>query len=164
MKPASSALRLVHAALPDTSAHLPEVAIRLDRQKLAKRLWRAKAEDGTDFGFEGNDPARDGDLLAQVQGFRYVVRQLAEPVLEIPLDVAADDAAVIGWAVGNLHFPIEGQPGRLLAPDDPGLRQALDRLGVPYHAVEEVFRPRRFAGHPSGHGHGHGDGASAHVH
>jgi hypothetical protein len=31
---------------------------------------------------------------------------------------------VLGWIVGNLHFVIEAQAERLLAPDDPALRQA----------------------------------------
>ena len=96
---------------------------------------------------------------------QYVIRQQPEPVLEIPLDLKADAAAAIGWAVGNLHFPIEAQPTRLLAPDDSGLRQALDRLGIHYHAITEVFQPHRFAGSLAGHGHHpHHDHAHGHGH
>ncbi len=155
-------MHLVQAPLPASEAHLPEVAIRVDRQRLAKRRWRAAAEDGTDFGFELAAPLSHGDVAAVTDAARYIIRQAAEPVLEIPLDVAPDAAAVIGWAVGNLHFAIEAQATRLLAPDDPGLRQALDRLGIHYHAASEVFQPHRFAGSLLGHGHGHGGHSHPH--
>jgi urease accessory protein len=149
-------VHLVHAPLTAADPHLPEVPIRVDRQKLAKRRWRGAAEDGADFGFELESPLAHGELAAATATARYVIRQLPEPVLEIPLDVAPDAAAVIGWAVGNLHFAIEAQPGRVLAPDDPGLRQALDRLGIHYHEATAVFQPHRFAGSLLGHGHAHG--------
>jgi urease accessory protein len=149
-------LNLVRAALPSADPALAEVAVRVDRQKLAKRLWRGAAEDRTDFGFEVETPLRHGDVVWATERARYVIRQIPEPVLEIPLDVATDAAAVIGWAVGNLHFAIEAQTTRLLAPDDTGLRQALDRMGIHYHEAIEVFQPHRFAGSLAGHGHDHG--------
>jgi len=153
---------MIHAAWPGPATASREVAIRMDRQKLGKRLWRAAADDGAEFGFEGSSPLRHGDTVADADGIRYVIRQEPEPVLEIPLDVAADAAAVIGWAVGNLHFAIEAQASRLLAPDDPGLRQTLERMGIHYHTGVEVFQPHRFAGSLTGHGHGHGAGGHTH--
>jgi urease accessory protein len=153
-------MRLVRLPLADFDATLPEVAIPVDRQRLAKRLWRGTADDGAEFGFEVETPLRDGDVAAVAATARYVIRQTAEPLLEIPLDVAPDAAAVIGWAVGNLHFAIEAQSTRILAPDDSGLRQSLDRMGIHYHELVAVFQPHRFAGSLAGHGHGHG----AHQH
>jgi urease accessory protein len=146
---------LVRAALPPGHKALEEIAIRVDRQKLAKVLWRGAADDGTDFGFELTTPLRHGDIAWQTATSQYVVRQAPEPVLEIPLDLTPDAAAFIGWAVGNLHFAIEAQPSRLLAPDDSGLRQSLDRLGIHYHKAVEIFQPHRMAGQLIGHGHGH---------
>jgi urease accessory protein len=155
-------MHLVHAPLSSVDDALLEIAVRVDRQKLAKRLWRAKAENGTEFGFEGETPLRHGDVVWVSDKARYVIRQEPEPVLEIPLDVKPDAAAVIGWAVGNLHFAIEAQETRLLAPDDPGLRQALDRMHIHYHETVEVFQPHRFAGSLAGHGHGHEHGHHHH--
>jgi urease accessory protein len=149
-------VHLVHAPLTQADANLPEVPIHVDRQKLAKRRWRGAAQDGADFGFELEAPLTHGAVAAVTASARYVVRQLAEPVLEIPLDVSPSAAAVVGWAVGNLHFAVEAQETRLLAPDDPGLRQALDRLGIHYHEISEVFQPHRFTGDLHGHGHSHG--------
>jgi urease accessory protein len=150
-------MQLVRAALAVFDEGLPAVAVPVDRRSLAKRLWRGTAEDGEEFGFEVEAPLRDGDVVAASKSARYVLRQAPEPLLEIPLDVAPDAAAVIGWAVGNLHFPIEAQPARILAPDDTGLRQSLDRLGIHYHGIEAVFQPHRFSGSLIGHGHGHGE-------
>lgn len=151
-------MHLVQAPLTSFNAALPEIAIRADRQKLAKRLWRATADDGTEFGFEVETPLRHGDTVWMGDTERYVIRQAAEPVLEIPLGVTPEAAAVIGWAVGNLHFAIEAQATRLLAPDDSGLRQALDRLGIRYHKIVEVFQPHRLAGHSHHHGDAHEPG------
>lgn len=150
-------MHLVRAALTVFDAGLPVIAIPVDRRKLEKRIWRGVADDGGEFGFELEAPLRNGDVVAASESARYVLRQEPEPLLEIPLDVAPDAAAVIGWAVGNLHFPIEAQPARILAPDDTGLRQSLDRLGIHYHETAAVFQPHRFSGSLIGHGHGHGE-------
>jgi urease accessory protein len=149
-------MHLVRAPLASSGDTRTEIAIPVDRQKLAKLLWRGAADDGTDFGFELTAPLRHGDIVWQTANSRYVVRQAPEAVLEIPLDLTPDAAAFVGWAVGNLHFAIEAQPSRLLAPDDSGLRQSLDRLGIHYHAAVEIFQPHRLAGQLIGHGHGHG--------
>ena len=145
-------MNLVRAPLDTPDASLAEVALHADRRDLSRRIWRGKADDGTEFGFELESPLHHGQTFAQTAKERYVIRQNPEPLLEIPLDVAADAAAVIGWAVGNLHFAIEAQSHRMLALDDTGLRQTLDRLGVHYQAVTEVFRPHRLSASLAGHG------------
>lgn len=150
-------MNLVRAPLAAWDAALPEVAVRVDRQKLARRLWRGVADDGTDFGFEVETPLRHGDVVWATAAARYVIRQAAEPLLEIALGDSPDQAAVIGWAVGNMHFVIEARPGRILAPDDTGLRSALDRVAIPYRVTTGVFQPHRFAS-IVGHSHGpHGE-------
>lgn len=155
------AMILVRSPMRDVDGRLPQIAVRLDRQKLARRLWRAVADDGTDFGVEVDVPLRHGDVIWATPESRYVIRQAAEPLLEISIEVPADQAAVIGWAVGNMHFVIEAQARCILAPDDPGLRQALERIGIAYRPISAVFEPHRFA---SLVGHAHGPhGAAAPV-
>ncbi len=138
-------MQLVSGPLASTDTALPEIAVRVDRLTLAKRLWRGAAEDGAEFGFELSAPLKDGDTVAQTPAARYVVRQQPEAVLEISLDVARSAAAGIGWAIGNLHMELSAEPTRLLAPDDTAVRQLLDRLQVPYRSITAVFRPGRFA-------------------
>jgi urease accessory protein len=138
-------LQLIHAPLAESDASLGEIGLAVERITLAKRIWRGTAADGVEFGFELEKPLQHGDAFWQTATARYVVRQQAEAVVEIPLDVAPSAAAGIGWAVGNLHLELQAEPARLLAPDEPAVRQLLERLKVPFKATTAIFRPGRFA-------------------
>lgn len=138
-------LHLVTQTLATTDLSRPEIALRADRFTLAKRLWRGAAEDGTEFGFELAAPLKPGDTVFQSETARYVVRQNEEPVVEISLDIAPSAAVGIGWAVGNLHLELAAEPTRLIAADEPAVRQLLERLKVPYRVTRAIFRPGRFA-------------------
>lgn len=138
-------LQMISKPVSDVDLALPEVAVRVDRLKLAKRIWRGVAEDGTEFGCELERPLKHGEVIWQSAVVRYVVRQEEEAVLEISLQIAASAAAGIGWAVGNLHLELMSEPGRLLTPDDRAARQLLERIQVPFRETRAVFRPGRFA-------------------
>jgi urease accessory protein len=138
-------MQLISAPLASCDSSLPEVAVRVERLKLAKRLWRGAADDGLAFGFELNVPLKDGDTVWQTSIARYVIRQLPEAVLEISLEVAPSAAAGIGWAIGNLHLELSAESRRLLTADEPAVRQLLERLKVPFNSTTALFRPGRFA-------------------
>jgi len=138
-------LQLVRAALASSDTSLRTIALRVDRIALAKRRWRGVAEDGADFGFELDQPLKHGDVVFQSASARYMIDQQPEPVVEISLDLAPSAAAGIGWAVGNLHLELQSEATRLLAPDEPAVRQLLDRLKVPLRPTTAIFRPGRFA-------------------
>ena len=138
-------MQFVSGPLAAADPTLPEIALRVERLTLAKRLWRGTAEDGTEFGFELAAPLQHGAPFFQSATARYAVRQHPESVVEISLDVAPSAAAGIGWAIGNLHLELQSEPTRLLAPDEPAVRQLLDRLKVPFTQTTAVFRPGRFA-------------------
>jgi urease accessory protein len=138
-------LQIIKATVASPDSTRPEISIRVDRITLAKRIWRGAAEDGTEFGFELANRLSDGDVIFQSVHARYVVRQIAEPVIEVSLEVAPSAAAGIAWAIGNLHLELQAEPTRLLAPDEPAVRQLLDRLNVPFKQTTAVFRPGRFA-------------------
>lgn len=142
---AAPPMQLITAPLENPDATLPEVALVTDRLTLAKRIWRGRAANGMEFGFELEQRLQPGDVFWQSTDARYVVRQQPEPVLEISLDLAPSAAAGIGWAVGNLHLELQAEPNRLLALDEPAVRQLLERLGVPFQASTAIFRPGRFA-------------------
>lgn len=141
-------LHLVHGPVSQINEDVPCVAVRVDRMTLAKRLWRGVADDGTQFGFELTTPLRHSEVVHQTSRARYVILQQEEPVVEIALDITPSAAAGIGWAIGNLHLELSAEPGRLLAPDEPAVRQLLQRLTVPYRPTTAVFRPGRFARGP----------------
>jgi len=147
-------MELIRGSLASVDPALPAVGIRVDRLKLAKRLWRAVAEDGAEFGFEVETPLRHGDVVHVTAAARYVIEQRPEPVLAMALDPEPDKSAVLGWIVGNLHFVIEARADHLLAPDDPALRQSLERLGIAYAPATEIFQPHRLAASVA-HAHAH---------
>jgi urease accessory protein len=138
-------MNLVRSAVAEPDAQLREIALRVDRFTLAKRLWRGTADDGTEFGFELNAPLGHGETVLQSATARYIVRQAEEAVIEVSLNVTPSAAAGMGWAIGNLHLELSAEPDRLLAPDEPAVRQLLERLNVPYRQTTAIFRPGRFA-------------------
>jgi urease accessory protein len=137
-------LHIIHQAVAGGDESLPAIRLRVERLTLAKRRWRGTAEDGTDFGFELSAPLRHGQTVFESAVARYVVHQESEPLLEISLDITPSAAAGIGWAIGNLHLELSAEASRLLAPDEPAVRQLLARLSVPYRATTGLFRPGHF--------------------
>src|SRR5690606_16423726 len=73
-------LQLVQSRVLTPDPALPEVALHVDRQTLAKRRWRGAAEDGAEFGFELEAPLKEADVFFQTAAARYVIRQHPEPV------------------------------------------------------------------------------------
>ena len=138
-------LQIIQTSVESPDLSRAEVALRVARQTAVKRLWRGTADDGAEFGFELAAPLRHGDTFWQTGTVRYVLRQEPEPLVEISLEIAPSAAAGIGWAVGNLHLELAAEPARLLAPDEPAVRQLLERLQVPFKPVTAIFRPGRFA-------------------
>ncbi len=137
-------LQLIRGPVLEPNSSLPAVLIRVDRQRLAKRLWRAVAEDGVEFGFELETPLKPDQTVFEANKKRYVIAQEPEHLLEISLDMPASAAAGIGWAIGNMHLELSADATRLHTPDEPSTRQLLERLSVPFRPVSAVFRPGRF--------------------
>ncbi len=137
---------VTRAAVPPNSEVPGEVVLlRLGRALLAKRRWRASADDGREFACVVESPLRHGDYLAVEEGRSWRIEQEEEPLLEIALRLAPSAAAGVGWAVGNLHLELMGEADRLLTPDEPAARQLLDRIQISYTSVRARFRPGRFA-------------------
>jgi len=86
-------MQLIHGSIAQPDTALSEVAVQVERQKLAKRIWRGVADDGMEFGFELSTPLKHGDCFWQSEEGRYVIRQEAEPVLDVGLDIAPSAAA-----------------------------------------------------------------------
>jgi urease accessory protein len=136
---------LIQSAVAQPDVTLLEVALSADRRVIAKRIWRGTADDGVEFGFQLGAVLKHGETFWQTTSARYVLHQLPEPVVEISLNLAVSAAAGIGWAIGNLHLELCAETTRLLAPDEPAVRQLLERLKVPFKPTTAIFRPGRFA-------------------
>jgi urease accessory protein len=119
----------------------PDARLVADRFTLAKRRWRGTASDGHEFAFDLIVPLAHDAVFTSAEGRRYVVEQKPEPVLEIALIPRPAPVARLGWALGNLHFPIEVTDDVIRVPDDVALRQFFEREKIPFEAVERVFQP-----------------------
>lgn len=145
-------MELIHREIANPAGEKPRIALHVSRLMLAKRRWRALADDKTDFGFDLEKPIADGAAFFETDAAVYVISQLAEEVFEIPLGNNASKAAHLGWMIGNLHFSIAIEEGAVLAPADPAVAQLLERERIPFTKSIRVFRPLRVA---AGHHHHH---------
>ena len=145
-------MQIIRDHLHDWDRRLPCLALLADRLTLAKRRWRGVTLDGTEFGFDLEHPLADGDVFFQSGVAVYRLAQQPETVLEVFVD-SAEDAARTGWKIGNLHFPIAVLPQTILAPDDPAIRQMLEREHITYRPTQAVFRPLHGAHSHGNHAH-----------
>ncbi len=145
-------MQLIHDHIHGWDEALPRVLLRADRGTLAKRRWRATAEDGTEFGFDLEHPLENGDAFYAAENAVYFVEQNPEAVLEIALGSDAAGAARLGWLVGNLHFQIAIDGAVVLVVDDPAVRQLLEREHVEFAGSERIFVSLG-GGHSHGHAH-----------
>ena len=145
---------LVRHALAERVESDRVVKLRAPRLLLAKTRWRAAAEDGADFGFDLQQPLRDGDSFHRQGETLYVIEQEAEAVLLVDPGSARAQWARIGWALGNLHQPVEVTEEGFRLADDPAARQRIAQMGLSYRAVQAVFHPPRTTAHAH-HGAGH---------
>ena len=122
----------------------------MDRRTLAKTRWRAAAGDGQEFGFELAHPLTHGATVFQSATHRYVIDQRPETLLRVAAHTP-EEAARVGWMIGNLHFPAQVRDGAIFVEADPAVRQMLAREDVVFDEVEGVFEPLKAAG--GGHHH-----------
>ncbi len=143
-------MEMIHHNLAEPDDALPMVQLPVDRRTLAKTRWRAVAGDGQEFGFELAHPLAHGATIFQNASHRYVIDQRPETLLRVAAHTP-EEAARVGWMIGNLHFPAQVCDGAIFVEADPAVRQMLAREGVPCDEVEGVFEPLKAAG--GGHHH-----------
>jgi urease accessory protein len=134
-------MEVIRESAPEIACEASVASLIVERQTLAKRRWRGAASDGQEFGFDLATPFLHGTTFTANDGRHYKIEQKPEAVLEITLIPRSAPIARLGWALGNLHFPIEVTDELLRVPDDPALRQFFEREKIPFTAVERVFQP-----------------------
>ena len=128
------------------------ISLSVERRVLAKRRWRGKALDGTDFGFDLEMPLRNGICFYVEENRSYVIDQKPESVFRVSY-TNQEEAAHLAWQVGNLHFPAQFKDTYLMVEGDPAVRLMLERIQIPFQESTEVFQPIVAAT-----SHHHGDG------
>jgi urease accessory protein len=117
-----------------------QVQLLAERHLFLKRRWQGVAEDGAKFEFDLESRLKTGCVIHQTADADYVIEQKPEAVYRVatPTD---EMAALVGWKIGNLHFPIEIGEGFLLVMIDPMVKTLLDREHWSYEEVSVVFHP-----------------------
>jgi urease accessory protein len=128
------------------------ISLSVERRVLAKRRWRGKALDGTDFGFDLEMPLRNGICFYVEENRSYVIDQKPESVFLVSY-TNQEEAAHLAWQVGNLHFPAQFKDTYLMVEGDPAVRLMLERNQIPFQESTEVFQPIVAA---TSHHHGNG--------
>lgn len=143
-------VHLIHRHLSKTSARpaSEQVCLRAERRQFLKRRWRGVAEDGTEFGFDLETRLPEGAVIFQTDGHDYIVLQEPETVYVVH-PANADEAALIGWKIGNLHLPVEIADGMVRVLHDPAVRQLCEREGWPLLEEMVLFKPLRVVPHAS---------------
>ncbi len=145
-----SPVHLVHRHLSEASSRpVPErIRLRAERRQFLKRRWRGVAEDGTEFGFDLEARLPDGAVIWRTATHDYIVQQEPEPVYVVRLG-SAEEAALAGWRIGNLHLPVEITGGAIRVLHDPAVRQLCEREGWPLSEETALFKPLRVVAHAS---------------
>jgi len=143
-------VHLIHRHLSDFSARpvSAQITVPAERRQFLKRRWRGLAADGVEFGFDLEQRLPHGAVIFQTPENDYIVLQQAEPVY-VMQPASPDQAALIGWMIGNLHLPVEITGGKIRALHDPAVRQLLERERWPYTEETVIFQPLRVVAHAS---------------
>jgi len=110
-----------------------------------QRRWargRLTTAGGRELGIalETGAVLQPGSILCIEQDWYAVVEAAEEPTLAITPSNSTE-ALKVAYEVGNRHFPLAMQAGKLLVPDDPAMVQLVERLGVAWERRKSVFAP-----------------------
>jgi urease accessory protein len=122
------------------------VKLPVERATMAKRRWRGVARDGREFGFDLDETLSDGTPFFVEGDTYYVLEQLPEEVLEIPVS-SVQEAARVAWNLGNLHFGVEVRPDGVRVTGDSAILQFLARENITFKKMSCIFRPLVAGGH-----------------
>ena len=138
-----------NSVLPQSTRPASEqIHLVAERAMFLKRRWRETAPDGTDFGFDLESRLTHGCVFFQSDTHDYVILQKPERVYEIETPTA-EFGALVGWKVGNLHFPIQVLPDRVRILHDSAITQLFEREQWLVSEVEVIFNPMRVVPHAS---------------
>jgi urease accessory protein len=143
-------MHLVNHMVAESSGRPPGEQVKLvaERRLFLKRRWRGIAEDGEEFGFDLATRLTHGGVFHRTDTTDYVICQEPELVYQIA-PATSEAAALVGWKIGNLHFPVEIVDGKIRVTHDPAIRALLEREGWPFEEVAVVFHPLKAMPHAS---------------
>ena len=100
-------MEFIHDHLHDWNESCRRLSCPRRSLTLAKRRWRAVAEDGTNLASTSSIRWTTATSFPRPRAAVYVIAQKPEPVLEVRAAARRPAAAArLGWLIGNLHFPL----------------------------------------------------------
>lgn len=123
-----------------------QIELLVERRLFLKRRWRGVAADGTEFGFDLESRLKHGCVIHQTEEADYVVRQEPETIYQIRPG-SADEAALMGWKIGNLHLGVQIMDGLIRIAHDSAVLQLCERESWAFEEVSVVFNPLRVTAH-----------------
>jgi urease accessory protein len=143
-------MHLIHRMVGVSSgrSECERILLHAERRLFLKRRWRGVAEDGTEFGFDLESRLSHGNVIFQTPQVDYIICQQPEVIYELKTETT-EQAALMGWKIGNLHFPVQIVPGAIWAMQDPAIKQLLEREGWPFTEQRVIFNPMRVVPHAS---------------
>ena len=143
-------LQIIHRMIADVSKRpaTEQIALTAERALFLKRRWRGAADDGVEFGFDLESRLKNGGVFWQTEAHDYVIHQKPELVYQLPIP-NVDFAALAGWKIGNLHFPVQITEGFIRTLHDSAIKQLFEREAWTFEEVTVVFNPLRAVPHAS---------------
>jgi urease accessory protein len=123
-----------------------QIELRVERRLFLKRRWRGVAADGVEFGFDLASRLQHECVIHQTAEADYIVRQEPELVYQLRPE-SADEAALMGWKIGNLHLGVEVMDGLIRITHDSAVLQLCEREGWAFEEIRVVFNPLRVTAH-----------------
>jgi len=139
---------LIRSMIAAISQRPEQVPLMAERRMFLKRRWRGVAADGMEFGFDLASRLTSGAVIHQTDAADYIILQEPENIYEIPFQTA-QQAALIGWEIGNLHFPVQIMESTMRVSQDLAISQLCERKNWPAAEACVIFNPLRVTAHAS---------------
>ena len=119
-------------------SHKQKISVPYEWFETEKGRILKTAEDGTEFGIAVAGGVRDGDILYETETLLYVVTLTASQLISISYH-NAQEAARIGFELGNRHLSLKIRDRDILVPYDEPTCLYLQKLGFEAVPVCENF-------------------------
>ena len=119
------------------------LVLTADERRWGRRRVRTRAGRELHLALPTGSRLTPGEILHVGPDWYVRIEAAREAVLAIQPSSFTEGVRV-AFEVGNRHFTLAVDDGRLLVPDDPSMVQLFDRLGVTYERTRAPFSPIGF--------------------
>jgi urease accessory protein len=116
------------------------LVLTAEERRWARRRVRTQGGRALALALPTGTRLRPGEIIVVAPAWYVVVEAAVEPVIAIA-PRSRDEALRIAFEVGNRHCALAIEGDELLVPDDPAMRQLLERLGVEWRCGRAPFVP-----------------------